>query len=90
MFYDDFTTHEAKREARENPEIQELIDLKNKLISDHPQLRATQDEIDRLMSTTLDPRVRLDILFMLIAEKLDEMKGMFGEVVSLLEPAVRD
>lgn len=88
MFFDDFATCETKREVREKPEIQELIDVKNRLISEHPNLKATQDEIDRLMSTTLDPRIRLEILFMLITEKLDVMRGIFEEVARLADQAL--
>jgi predicted nuclease with TOPRIM domain len=88
MFYDDFIIHEAKREGRERPEIQELINERNKLISEYPNLKATQDEIDRLLSTTLDPKVRLEILFMLMAEKLTEMRGMFEEVARLANQAL--
>lgn len=88
MFYDDLTTCEAKRKVREVPEIQELIDQRNKLIAEHPSLKAAQDEIERLMSTTLDPRIRLEILFMLITEKLSEMRGIFVEVAQLVDQAL--
>lgn len=85
MLFEEFTTCEAMSETPENPEVQGLIDQRNKLLSDHPHLRAAQDEIDRLLSTTLDPQVRLEILFMLISEKLGEMKTVFGEVTQLVE-----
>ncbi len=88
MFFDDFAARKTEREVREKPEIQELIDVKNRLISEHPNLKATQDEIDRLMSTTLDPRIRLEILFMLITEKLDVMRGIFEEVARLADQAL--
>ncbi|MRR14299.1 hypothetical protein EG833_02485 [archaeon] len=90
MYFDDFTTCEATSDTREKPEIQELIRRRDRFIAEHPQLRETQNEIDRLMSNVIDPRVRIEILFMLISEKLTEMKKVFGEVVQLTEMVVSD
>jgi hypothetical protein len=90
MSFDDLISCEAQSNKAERPEIQELIDLRDKFISDHPQLRAVQEEIDMLLSTSLDPRVRLEILFMLISEKLSEMKAVFEEVVQLSELALQE
>jgi hypothetical protein len=85
MFTDDFTTCEAVSDSNEKPEIQELIEQRNRLLKAHPHLKETQDEIDRLLGTTLDPHVRLEILFMLISEKLSQMKTLFGEVAELAQ-----
>lgn len=90
MSFDDFAKFEAQSNSTESPEIQELIDLRDKFLSDHPHLRAMQDEIDTLLSTTLDPSTRLEILFMLISEKLSEMKVVFEEVVRLSELVLQD
>jgi hypothetical protein len=90
MFTDDFSTCEARSDTREKPEVQELIEQRNRFLMDHPQLKTTQDEIDRLLSTTFDPQVRLEILFMLITEKLNQMKVLFGEVAQLAEVAVAE
>jgi hypothetical protein len=88
MFFHDFTTCEAAADTRERPDVQALIECRNRFIADHPHLRELQQEIDDLMSTTLDPRIRLEIIFMLITEKLAEMKNVFGEVVRLAGLAV--
>lgn len=90
MLMDDFTTCEAKTDTNERPEVRELIERRDKFLSDHPDLRAVQDEIDFLMSTTLDPKVRLEILFMLISEKLDEMRAVFEEVGHLAAFVIRE
>lgn len=90
MSFDDLTKFEAQSNSTERPEIQELIDLRDKFLSDNPQLRDVQDEIDRLLSTTLDPCTRLEILFMLISGKLSEMKEVFEEVVRLSELVLQD
>ncbi|HNY65267.1 MAG TPA: hypothetical protein PKM41_07485 [Deltaproteobacteria bacterium] len=90
MFTDDFITCEARSDTRETPEVQELIEQRNRFLMAHPQLQSTQDEIDRLLGTTLDPHVRLEILFMLITEKLNQMKVLFGEVAQLTEAALAE
>ena len=76
-----------KRE--ESPEIKELIARRDKFLADNPDMKADQAEIDRLMGTTLDPKVRLEILFICIAEKLQEMKNVFGEVVAIAEESLK-
>jgi hypothetical protein len=50
----------------------------------------TQEEIDRMLSTTFDPVLRLEILFMLISEKLGEMRAVFEEVLNLAERVVKE
>jgi len=85
MFIDDFSTCTAKGDSHEKPEVRELIEQRNRLLKDYPHLKETQDEIDRLLGTTIDPHLRLEILFMLIAEKLGQMKALFGEVAQLTE-----
>ena len=39
--------------------------------------------LDRLLSTTFDPVLRLEILFMLISDKITEMRDIFEEVLNL-------
>lgn len=90
MSFDDLTNCEAQSNREERPEIQELIELREKLIMDHPQLKEVQEEIDRLLSTTLDPKIRLEILFMLISEKLGEMREVFEQVVQLSELVLQE
>lgn len=90
MSFDDLTNCEARNNREERPEVQELIDRRDRFIADHPQMREVQEEIDRLLSTTLDPGVRLEILFMLISEKLGELRDVFEKVVELSELALQE
>jgi hypothetical protein len=90
MFYDDLNTNTSPDEYRESPEIQELIKQRNRFLAEHPYLQSTQDEIDRLMGTTLDPLIRLEILFMLISGKLSEMRDVFREVMRLAQTVYPD
>ncbi|HHO75522.1 MAG TPA: hypothetical protein ENN05_03710 [Deltaproteobacteria bacterium] len=83
MFYDNLKTADAFDEDFRSPGINDLIARKKRFLSDHPFLQSTQDEIDRLMSTTLDPMIRLEILFMLISGKLSELRNVFEEVIRL-------
>ncbi len=87
MFLDEFASCEAVSDTKERPEVRELIERRNRFISDNPRMKEVQEEIDRLMSTTIDPAVRLEILFMLISEKLGEMRQVFGEVLHMAEMA---
>ena len=50
MYYDDFA---ACRETGESRDIQELIQQRDKLLSDNPDLVKTQEEIDRMLSLIL-------------------------------------
>lgn len=90
MFYND--QHLMKREAQrsENPEIERLIALRAQFLSDHPNLMALQMEIDSLLGTTLDPVKRLEILFMIMTDRLIELRSVFTEVVRLARTAMID
>jgi len=90
MFYDNLKTFDASIENCEFPEINELIAKRDKFLSEHPYLQSTQDEIDGLMSTTLDPVIRLEILFMLISGKLSELRNVFEEVINLAKMSYPD
>jgi hypothetical protein len=90
MYYDDFTIRPQTRESAEPREIQELIRLRDSFLSDNPDLISTQEEIDMLLSTTFDPVLRLEILFMLISDKLTEMRKVFEEVLNLAELVVKE
>ena len=83
MLYDDFELVAASHKHCESPEVQELIEQRNRFLADHPYLQSTQDEIDKLMGTTLDPMIRLEILFMLMSGKLSELRNVFKEVMRL-------
>jgi len=86
----DFFPCAARSDSPEKPEVRELIEERNRFLSEHPQLKPLQGEIDRLLGTTLDPSLRLEILFMLISEKLGRMKALFGEVARLAQTSVPD
>ncbi|HDP24233.1 MAG TPA: hypothetical protein ENN34_02210 [Deltaproteobacteria bacterium] len=69
-------------------EVRTLIARRDKFIAEHPHLKSTQEEIDRLMGTTLDPVMRLEILFMLISGKLQDMRTLFTELMKLAKDAM--
>ena len=83
MFYNKSSATHQISDCHESPEVQKLIEQRDKFLKDHPYLQSTQDEIDRLMGTTIDPMIRLEILFMLISGKLTEMRNVFEEVMRL-------
>ncbi len=83
MHYDDFATCRETGGTGEHREIQELIRQRDRFLSDNPDLVSTQEEIDRLLGTTFDPVLRLEILFMLISDKINEMRDIFEEVLNL-------
>ena len=90
MYYDDFTMQPKTRASVKTREVQELIRQRDRFLSDNPDLMTTQEEIDRMLSTTFDPVLRLEILFMLISEKLGEMRAVSAEILKLAERVVRE
>ena len=88
MLYDDVKSVATSLNHCERPEVIKLIEQRNRFLADHPYLQSTQDEIDKLMSTTLDPMVRLEILFMLMSGKLSELRNVFEEVLRLARLSV--
>ncbi len=83
MHYDEFATCRETEGTGEPREIQDLIRQRDRFLSDNPDLVSTQEEIDQLLSTTFDPVLRLEILFMLISDKINEMRDIFEEVLNL-------
>lgn len=69
----------------ESPEIAELLKEREKLLKENPELRETQKEIDNLLSGTIDPEQRLEIVFMLMSEKLLELQSACTELVNLVD-----
>lgn len=90
MFNSNLKSLYASHGSCETPEVQKLIAQRDRFLADHPYLKSTQDEIDRMMSTTIDPMIRLEILFMLITDKLSEMRSVFEEVMHLARMAYPD
>jgi hypothetical protein len=85
MIFDEEHLHKIQAQRDENPELAGLLAQREKLLKDHPQLRELQDEIDRLLGGTMDPAVRLEILFMLMTDKIHELKGAFAELVKQVD-----
>jgi hypothetical protein len=83
MIFDEEHLHKIEAQHNENPELASLLAQRDKLLKDHPQLRELQDEVDSLLGNTIDPKVRLEILFMLMTDKLFELKKVFAELMKL-------
>jgi hypothetical protein len=83
MIFDEEQLRKIETQHDENPELASLIAQRDQLLRDHPQLCSLQEEIDSLLKNTIDPNVRLEILFMLMSDKLMELKGVFAELMRL-------
>ena len=83
MIFDREHLDRIEGQRRESPEIEHLIAERDQLLKDHPHLRELQAEVDTLLGTTIDPVTRLEILFMLMTDKLMEMRSVFGELMKL-------
>jgi hypothetical protein len=90
MFYNDLQLMKSEAQRREGPEIERLIAQRDQFLRDHPHLMALQKEIDSLLGTTLDPVKRLEILFMIMTDRLIELRSVFTEVVRLARTAMID
>jgi hypothetical protein len=90
MIFDKEQLQKIETQHRESPEVERLIAQRNKLLKDHPHLKEFQDEVDNLLSTTIDPVMRLEILFMLMTDKLTEMRAVFSELVKLAQTAMAE
>lgn len=60
------------------PDAEELARMRERILTAMPELRKMQEEIDVLLGGTTDPMRRLDILFMLLSEKVDAMVDALG------------
>ena len=74
--------------TQDSLEVRKLIACRDKFIAEHPHLKSTQEEIDRLLGTTLDPMMRLEILFLLISGKLQDLRKVFSELMKLAKDAM--
>jgi hypothetical protein len=90
MVFDELNSTVASPKKCESPEVQKLIEQRNRFLADHPYLQSTQDEIDKLLGSTLDPMVRLEILFMLMSGKLSELRNVFEELMRLAKLSLPD
>ncbi|HOS97051.1 MAG TPA: hypothetical protein PLR71_01590 [Deltaproteobacteria bacterium] len=85
MIFDTRQLQRIESQRRESPEVERLIAQRTRFLEEHPHLMALQNEIDSLLSTTVDPVKRLEILFMVMTERLMELRSVFGEVVRLAD-----
>ncbi len=88
MIFDNRQLQRIESQRRESPEVERLIAQRTRFLEEHPHLMALQHEIDTLLSTTVDPVKRLEILFMVMTERLMELRSVFGEVVRLADSVV--
>ena len=88
MIFDQGHLNKIESQRRESPEVERLIAQRDKLLSDHPHLRELQEEVDALLSTTIDPVMRLEILFMLMTDRLMELRAVFTELMKLARTAL--
>jgi len=87
MIFDKEQLGRIEAQRRESPEVEKLIAERNQLLKDHPHLMKLQEEVDDLLGTTVDPVIRLEILFMLMSDKLTEMRTVFAELMRLANSA---
>lgn len=87
MIFDNLQLRKIESQRQESPEIERLIAQRDQLLKDHPHLMEFQKEIDSLLGTTLDPVKRLEILFMVMSDKLMEMRSVFTELVRIAQAA---
>jgi hypothetical protein len=83
MIFDEQQLVKIESQRRENPQVEHLIAQRNQLLKDHPHLRELQEEVDTLLSTTINPVIRLEILFMLMTDRLIEMRAIFTELMKM-------
>ncbi len=90
MIFDEEQLLKIESQRRENPQVEHLIAQRNQLLKDHPHLQELQDEVDALLSTTINPVIRLEILFMLMTDRLMEMRTVFTELIKMAHTASLD
>jgi len=90
MIFDGKQLIKVEAQRRENPQVEHFIAQRNQLLKDHPHLRDLQEEIDALLSTTINPVIRLEILFMLMTDRLMEMRTVFAELMKMADTASLD
>ncbi len=83
MIFDNERLARIAAQRHEGPEIDTLIAQRDLFLAEHPELRAYQQEIDSLLDTTLDPVTRIEILFMVMSERLMAMRTALNEVYSI-------
>ncbi len=87
MIFDEQQLVKIEAQRRENPQVEHLIAQRNQLLKEHPRLRELQEEVDALLSTTINPVIRLEILFMLMTDRLMELRTVFTELMKMAHTA---
>jgi hypothetical protein len=90
MIFDEEQLVKIEAQRRESPQVEHLIAQRSQLLKDHPHLRELQEEVDALLSTTINPVLRLEILFMLMTDRLMEMRTVFTELIKVAHTASLD
>jgi len=90
MIFDTQELRKIEAQRQESPEVERLIAQRDQFLNDHPHLMELQEEIDSLLETTIDPAKRLEIIFMIMTDKLMELKSAFAEVVRLARETVAE
>ena len=65
-------TNLALTEAQQN-DLRDLLLEREAILAESPSLRAFQQELNRMMTYCYDPNLRLEILCMLLEDKLNEL-----------------
>jgi hypothetical protein len=73
-----------------NPELTRLIAERDQFLKEHPELEPLQKEIDHLLGTSLDPHERQEIFLILMAEKLNELRGVMIELSNAAIESIRE
>lgn len=91
MIIDEQHRRKIANQRSEPPEIEQLIAQRERLLKEEPRLREFQKEIDALLGATLDPALRLEILGMLMSERLNALHDAWADVahaIHLVTPPV--
>lgn len=90
MIFDSRQLSRIEAQREESPDVARLIAQRDQFLKDHPHLMELQREIDSLLGTTLDPVKRLEILFMVMSDKLMELRSVFAEAVRIARTAIAE
>lgn len=85
MIIDDRQRRKIENQRSESPEIEQLIAQRERMLREDPHLRELQYEIDTLLGVTLDPMIRLEILGMLMMEKLNALQDAWADVAQAMD-----
>lgn len=84
MIIDEQHRRKIENQRSESPEIEHLIAQRERLLKEEPGLREYQKEIDALLGATFDPALRLEILGMLMSERLHALQDAWADVAQTM------